>query len=389
MRYKEIIRESMPDKKAIAKLKQDAKEIKAMADSGNMDINKAMPMMQNMAKIAARADYGSKFLAFAKKMAGAIKKGIDTNQYNANDLPTMQKAYDEIIAQMPNLQKMADESRALYLKYGRTDREKASLDDKGNYKGTNIKPTAQQAQQLAREVYDPKHGHDTNSHVVKHKDDNGKAYWAVYNHNKGKGGKIVKTFYSEKGASDFAKKNHDALMSDKLKANEDTQTITVTKKNPLAKGDLVDVQKMSKSAKAEYDRYEKELAKDKNKTRKIKIPSAKSLGIGEDMNAIIAKQGKKKHGQKYMDAARAMAQEKGRKLTPAERDKLRDKHSDNRKKANETVAGDVGSVAQNMTPGKMISRNMYNSNGTMKNGLDYGNILGGPSKPKKAKKRRV
>ena len=37
---------------------------------------------------------------------------------------------------------------------------------------------------------------------------------------------------------------------------------------------------------------------------------------GEDMNAIIAKQGKKKHGPKYMDAARAMAQEKGRKLTP-------------------------------------------------------------------------
>ena len=117
---------------------------------------------------------------------------------------------------------------------------------------------------------------------------------------------------------------------------------------------------------------------------------ASKQNVGEDMNAIIAKQGKKKHGQKYMDAARAMAQEKGRKLTPDERDKLRDKHSDNRKKpANETVAGDVGSVAQNMTPGKMISRNMYNSNGTMKNGLDYGNILGGPSKPKKAKKRRV
>ena len=328
MRFKEIIKESMPDKKAIAKLKQDAKEIKAMADAGNMDINKAMPMMQNMAKMAARADYGSKFLAFTKKMAGAIKKGIDTNQYSGKDLPTMQKAYDEIIAQMPALQKMADESRALYLKYGRTDREKASLDDKGNYKGTNIKPTAQQAQQLAREAYDKKYGHDTNKHVVKHKDDNGNAYWAVYNHNKGKGGKIVATFYSEKGASEFARKNHDSLMKDKLKANE-------------------------------------------------------------DMNAIVAKQGKKKHGQKYMDAARAMAQKKGRKLTPDERDKLRDKHSDNRKKANETVAGDVGSVAQNMTPGKMISRNMYNSNGTMKNGLDYGNILGGPSKPKKAKKRRV
>ena len=50
--------------------------------------------------------------------------------------------------------------------------------------------------------------------------------------------------------------------------------------------------------------------------------------------------------------ARAMAQEKGRKLTD-ERDKLRDKHSDNRKKpANETVAGDVDPVAQNMNNGK-------------------------------------
>ena len=54
------------------------------------------------------------------------------------------------------------------------------------------------------------------------------------------------------------------------------------------------------------------------------------MKANEDMNAIVAKQGKKKHGQKYMDVSRAMAQEKGRKLTD-ERDKLRDKHSDNRK----------------------------------------------------------
>ena len=74
MRYREIIKEAMPDKKAIAKLKQDAAQLKAMKDSGNMDLNKAMPMMQNMAKMAARADMGSKFLAFAEKMAGAIKK---------------------------------------------------------------------------------------------------------------------------------------------------------------------------------------------------------------------------------------------------------------------------------------------------------------------------
>ena len=104
------------------------------------------------------------------------------------------------------------------------------------------------------------------------------------------------------------------------------------------------------------------------------------------MNAIIAKQGKKKHGQKYMDAARAMAQEKGRKLTPDERDKLRDKHSDNRKPANETVAGDVGSIAQSMNNGNMIRRNIYNADGTMKNGLDFGNLLGGSVQIEESKK---
>ena len=142
--------ESMPDKKTLAKLKQDAKELKAMSKTGNMDLNKAMPMMQDMARVAARSDMGSKFLGFMQKMASAIKKGIDTNMYSPKDLPMMQKAYDSIISQMPQLQKMASDSKALAQKYGRTDREKASLDDKGNYKGTNITPTKQQAQQLAR-----------------------------------------------------------------------------------------------------------------------------------------------------------------------------------------------------------------------------------------------
>ena len=149
MKINEILTE-MPDPKAMAKLKQDAAQLKAMKDSGKMDINKAMPMMKNMAYQAARADMGSKMLVFFEKMAKAIKKGIDTNVYGPADLPTMQKAYDGIMAQMPQLQKMAADSKALALKYGRTDREKASLDDKGNYKGTNIKPTPQQAQQLAR-----------------------------------------------------------------------------------------------------------------------------------------------------------------------------------------------------------------------------------------------
>ena len=43
MRYHEIIKESMPDKKAIAKLKQDAKEIKAMADRETWILTKQCP----------------------------------------------------------------------------------------------------------------------------------------------------------------------------------------------------------------------------------------------------------------------------------------------------------------------------------------------------------
>ena len=62
--------------------------------------------------------------------------------------------------------------------------------------------------------------------------------------------------------------------------------------------------------------------------------------LDENMNAILANAGKEKHGKKYMDAAREKAQEKGRKLTADERDKLRDKHSDNRK--DEDICSECG-----------------------------------------------
>ena len=42
-----------------------------------------------------------------------------------------------------------------------------------------------------------------------------------------------------------------------------------------------------------------------------------------------------------------------------------------------------------MNKGNMVRRNIYNADGTMKNGLDFGNLLGGSPNPKKAKKRRV
>lgn len=66
------------------------------------------------------------------------------------------------------------------------------------------------------EVYDPEYEHDTDDHVVKHKDDNGKNFWAVYNHS----GEIVKVFYDQDKAKSYAEKNHDALMKDEIVAEK-------------------------------------------------------------------------------------------------------------------------------------------------------------------------
>ena len=70
------------------------------------------------------------------------------------------------------------------------------------------------------------------------------------------------------------------------------------------------------------------------------------------------------------------------------------KHCDcyNKNKAmKETVtsAGSVATAAQSMNTGNMISRNMYNKDGTMKNGLDSDSVLGGPAKPKKKKRTQL
>jgi hypothetical protein len=52
----------------------------------------------------------------------------------------------------------------------------------------------------------------------------------------------------------------------------------------------------------------------------------------------------------------------------------------------ENTASSIAVVTGNLGP--MQSRNMYNADGTMKNGLEFANILGGGSKPKKKKKTR-
>ena len=51
-----------------------------------------------------------------------------------------------------------------------------------------------------------------------------------------------------------------------------------------------------------------------------------------------------------------------------------------------TSAGAVASVSGNLGP--MQSRNMDNTDGTIKNGLEFANLLGGAAKPKKKKKTR-
>ena len=67
----------------------------------------------------------------------------------------------------------------------------------------------------------------------------------------------------------------------------------------------------------------------------------------------------------------------------ADNAKFKDKFS----KTNETATG-MGASSVASVPGGMggtQSRNMYNADGTMKNGLEYGNLLGGKKKSKKKK----
>jgi len=66
--------------------------------------------------------------------------------------------------------------------------------------------------------------------------------------------------------------------------------------------------------------------------------------------------------------------------------KFKDKFS----KTNETASG-MGSSSIASVPsgvGAMQSRNMYNADGTMKNGVEYGNLLGGKTKKNKKKAKK-
>ena len=64
---------------------------------------------------------------------------------------------------------------------------------------------------------------------------------------------------------------------------------------------------------------------------------------------------------------------------------FKDKFSKTNETATGTGASSIASVSTNVG-GRPQSRNMYNADGTMKNGADYGNLLGGKKKTTKKKK---
>ena len=89
------------------------------------------------------------------------------------------------------------------------DPMKKEMQEKNKNCGCGKDPCETYGQQT--EVYDPEHGHDSDSHVVKHKDDNDQIFFGVYNAD----GKIVRVFYDEDKAKNWTADNHDDLMNDR------------------------------------------------------------------------------------------------------------------------------------------------------------------------------
>lgn len=138
MKIYEVVKEQMPDKQTLAKLKQDANQLRVMSNKGDVDPNKTIPIMQNMAKQAAAMDMGGMVLKFFQQFTTAIKKGIDNGSYGPNELPLMQKAYDEMMAQMPALQKMANDSKRMAVKYGGAGRQDVDEDTTASSIATSV-----------------------------------------------------------------------------------------------------------------------------------------------------------------------------------------------------------------------------------------------------------
>ena len=299
MKIFEILSEQMPGDKEIAQMKQDSVDLNKMSSSGQYDPNLVMNAMQRMATTAAKADIGSQILKFFQMFATAIKEGIDSGAYG-NRVSEMQKAYDQIMAQMPKLKQMAADSKAMAAKYGTPT---GNLTKDGNYKGTNITPTKMQKDRMASQ---------SNEDQTKR---------------------------------DFAPTKADAMSAQ--------GTAAVLKSKRDAKPS-VEIMKIMNQAMKDMI------------AQKIKFAKNVSKSSGTDPKAIdkmLAKQ-----PPLSADGANPM---------------FKDKFS----KTNETATGmgasSVATVSGNV--GRTQSRNMYNADGTMKNGLEYGNLLGGKKKSKKKK----
>ena len=103
----------------------------------------------------------------------------------------------------------ASELRQRYAKLDDEQRGKFINDLFGNY--DEVIQKVMDRRLAVNEVYDPEHGHDSDSHVVKHKDDNDQIFYGVYNHD----GKIVRIFYDEDKAKEWTANAHDDLMNDR------------------------------------------------------------------------------------------------------------------------------------------------------------------------------
>ena len=136
---------SLGDERALKSVQKTLPKLKNAAAAGRLD--KVFQYFDNtIEQVMHKADLGTKVLDMFTMWATQIKKGIDTGVYTAEQLPQMQKAYDSIMSKMPGLrQKNAENKKTMAKRYGKVD---SKVDDKGNYKGTNITPTAQQSARM-------------------------------------------------------------------------------------------------------------------------------------------------------------------------------------------------------------------------------------------------
>jgi hypothetical protein len=330
MKIFEIINEELPSDKEIGRMQQDADALQKMSASGKVDPNLAKSALQRMMTTAAKADVGSQMLKIAQMFATAYKEGIDSGVYG-NKVGEMQTAYDQIMAGMPMLKQMAVDSKRMAAKYGTPSGNLTKeLNRDGTYKGTNITPTKMQKDRLTSQ----------NSKQLKN---------------------IAGDF--RKSAANIQKFKRSPEVEDQTKRD-----FAPTKADAMSAQGTAAVLKSKRDSKPSIEMMKIMNQAMKNMiAQKIKFANNVSKSSGTDPKAVDKMLAK----QPPLTAKNA---------------KFKDKFS----KTNETASG-MGSSSIASVPngvGAMQSRNMYNADGTMKNGVEYGNLLGGKTKKNKKKSKK-